>query len=518
MPGEVEPKASQQSPCTPLQVSLLATRPEPSGSLHPKIAEFIHNPMLAIENLDMMKATETPLPPGEDANLLQDVQELRRRVSMMQEEVHAQRRAQTELEAQINSGKEEVLTQLYSDLSPPPHTPHAVTGNTSEGDVKADRLLVSVRDEFLYQVRKLEGQTALCRLNNAAKEEALRTLYAGILMEEEKQKECGAELQAAEEVCNTLRLKVQEAQQRVLDYRRREAFVSTAEGKYLEQMESIYSLREELRACGLRLPVLEAGGDVPGACIPTFNRFCWEQHCVRRSRAAKPPPFPEMESACFERKPTERDAKEEEDNPNATVLRVFAFPPGILRVLHRTMHSETHEGAECGGHLRSDVGNLPVGERKSGSGGLRQRARALGLSLQYQQHVEANPYLSRYPAAGNRDGCEKGANAVTNGVGVVIRGPWRAVEQFQRELEAAVAALKSSDGEEVCFHNLTSPSGEKRGIFADPTYVGGAASGSRFRHCDEHPVAPWKAAAELAQIHAAELSPRLEEGSGDAED
>ncbi|ESL08605.1 hypothetical protein TRSC58_03689 [Trypanosoma rangeli SC58] len=351
MPGEVEPKASQQSLCTPPQVSLFATRPAPSGSLHPKIAEFIHNPMLAIENLDVMKATETPPPPSEDANLLQDVQELRRRVSMMREEVHAQRRALTELEAQIHSGKEEVLTQLYLDLSTPPHIPHAVTGNTSEGDVTVDRLLVSVRDEFLCQVRKLEEQTALCLLNNAAKEEALRTLYAGILMEEEKQEECGAERQAAEEVCNTLRLKFQEAQQRVWDYRRCEAFVSAAEGKYLEQMENIYNLREELRACGLRLPVLENGGNVSGACIPTFNRFCWEQHCVRRSRAAKPPSFPEMEGACFERKPTGRDAEErEEDTPNATVLRVFAFSPGILRMLHRTMHGETREGAECSGH------------------------------------------------------------------------------------------------------------------------------------------------------------------------
>ncbi|RNF07761.1 uncharacterized protein Tco025E_07299 [Trypanosoma conorhini] len=538
MPGELGPSASPRAPwSSPPVPSSASPPPHPTrgdtpspatgasaagGRQHSSIAEFMQSPMLVIPNLDVMKVAGTPPPPREDTSLLQDLQELRRRVGMAQEEVYAQRRAVAELEAQVRSGKTKVLTQLYSDLSTPP--PHAVGKDAPGGNAEVvDGLLVSVQEQLLCQVRKLEEETAMCRLNNSAKEEALRALYAGILMEEKNQEERGRELRAEETVCNTLRLKLQEAQRRVWDYRRRELFVSAAERKYLEQMESIHSLRAEVRECGLRLPVLEVDGDVTGAAIPTCNRFRWEQHCARRLRAVKRPPSLETEGVCFGSKPMERGVgkgeEEDEDDPNATVSRVFAFPPGTLRSLHQAMCRDAGEGAAgCGGHLHCSVRSAAAAEREGGSRGLRQRARALGLSLQYQQHLEANPYLSRSSAGGGGVESEKGASAASNGMEMVIRGQRRAVDQFQRELESAVAALQSSDGADVYFRDFTSPDAERLGGRADTTHVGGAASVPRCQRRDGRPVTPWRAAAELAQLNAAAPSPRRGKDTGEAAD
>ncbi|RNC59845.1 hypothetical protein TcCL_ESM02521 [Trypanosoma cruzi] len=445
---------------SPNEMDSPAKKLETASSLHSSITEFMRSPMLVIQNPDFMKTTEKSPTTHDDESLLHDVEELRRLVGTTQEEVCALRRAVAKLEAEIHNNKKELLMRLYSDLSTPPPT-GLEDKNAGGAGVEVDQLLTSLRNQFLSQVRELEEQATLCRLNNTAKEEALRSLYASILAEEENNEARKTEIQAGESVCHTLRLKLQEAQRRVWDYRRREAFVSAAEKKYLEQIEKIHTLREEVRACGLQLPVFGAGGDKTGSVIPTCNRFCWERRCVGRQNAVKPPLLLEAGGVSSDR--TGRDWSEgrEEGDPNAIVSRVFAFPPGVLYALQLAMsgdkgdRSTEKKVAEDNEYMSHREMSLTGG----GGRGLRHRARALGLSLEYQQHLEVNPYLPHSPEEQRGTEREKGSSATRDGVKVIIRGRRWAVHQFQKELEAAMATLELSDGTKVYFFDSTSPDG-----------------------------------------------------------
>ncbi|EKF28024.1 hypothetical protein MOQ_008241 [Trypanosoma cruzi marinkellei] len=444
---------------SPKEMDSSAKKVETGSSLHSSITEFMRSPMLVIQNPEFMNSTEKSPNTHDNENLLHDVEELRRLVGTTQEEVNTLRRTVAELEAEIHANKKELLMRLYSDLSTPPPTGLDDKNVSSGTGEDIDQLLTSLRNQLLSQVRELEEQATLCKLNNTAKEEALHSLYASILAEGKNNEARKTELQAGESVCHTLRLKLQETQRRVWDYRRREAFVSAAEKKYVEQMEKIHTLREEVRACGLQLPVFGAGDDKTESVIPTCNRFCWERHCVGRQNAAKPPLLLEADGVSFDR--TGRDWSEgrEEGNPNDIVSRVFAFPPGVLYALQIAMSGDTGDGAteKKGAEDHGSMCPRELNFTGGGGRGLRHRARALGLSLEYQQHLEVNPYLSYSSSEERGIEREKGSSATMDGVGVMIRGRRWAVHQFQREVEAAMRALEFYDRTKVYFFDSTSP-------------------------------------------------------------
>ncbi|KEG08809.1 hypothetical protein DQ04_06411010 [Trypanosoma grayi] len=493
-----------------------------TSNLHPSVAAFIQNPLLVIRQQSEGSAADVLRPPSEEAGLLRDIQGLHTLVTTTEEEVDLLRRTITELEIQAHQRKKEALTRLYNDLAistplPPPSPVVTTAGRSSNGDAGLEQQLFTATEKLLAEVRGLEEQVAACRLENNTMEQTLSSLYAGILVEEKKQGARKEAIQADEAFCNALRLKLQEAQRCVWDYRQRARFVCAAEGKYVEQMETIQRLRDEVRMCGLQLPLTQQQTGEVGGVMPTCNRFRWERRCARRVAAALPPqpsssssPLLSGNEAASQGARRDGGDDDDDDNLNAVVTRVVAFPPGVLSSLHTVTLDSGKAATSAETERRSGEAD--------GSSGLRRRAEYLGIRLQYEQHAETNPFLRRSSGAvvseedDEEDTMEK-AYSAPGGVRVLVHGRRCRLDQFQREVDAAVAALGYSSPTWNTLRGRTSP--HRAGTISRPlTRSDKSLSPRGPRQSRRFHDSPWRAAARAAQSSATPQPSGLMEGGG----